>query len=125
MDTHVLLWSLLQPERMPEGAAALLQDIDEVAYFGVVSVIELASKRPLAKLDFVVDMLKARQELVSDELHELQSTSAHTVALTRLPLVDRDPFGRLLLAQATTEDLTLLTVDKKLATYGVNVCLLH
>jgi len=117
LDTHLLLWAAGQPHRLSSEARALLDDPENPLLFSAASVWEIAIKSGLGRPDFRADPHLLRRGLLDNAWEELPVTSAHAVALTHLPPLHRDPFDRMLVAQAETEGVTLLTADPVVAQY--------
>lgn len=117
LDTHLLLWAAGAPDRLPAVARDLIEDPGNILIFSVASLWEIAIKRALGRDDFRVDPRLLRRGLIDNGYAELAITSEHVVAVDSLPPLHRDPFDRLLIAQATAEGVTLLTSDKALAAY--------
>ena len=118
LDTHLLIWAADSIERVPVGARALMADQDNELLFSVASIWEVAIKRGLNRPDFQVDARMLRRGLIDNGYCELPILSEHVVALNALPLIHKDPFDRLLIAQAMVEGITLLTDDATLAQYS-------
>jgi PIN domain nuclease of toxin-antitoxin system len=117
LDTHLLLWAAGQPDRLPPAARGMLDDPGNELVFSAASLWEVAIKRGLGREDFRVDPRLLRRGLLDNGYSELPVTSAHAVAVEGLPPHHRDPFDRLLVAQATVEGIALLTVDPQVAQY--------
>lgn len=117
LDTHVLLWAAGMPERLGEKARALLNAPENTLFFSAASLWEIAIKRGLGRADFQVDARVLRRGLIDNGYTELVITSEHTVATENLPPLHKDPFDRLLVAQATVEGFTLLTADRQVTAY--------
>ena len=117
LDTLLLLWAAGAPDRLPGAARALIEDPDTVLIFSVASLWEIAIKRGLGRDDFKVDPRLLRRGLLDNGYLELVITSAHVVSVEGLPPLHRDPFDRLLVAQAVAEGITLLTADAQMAAY--------
>ena len=117
LDTHVLLWAAGMPERLPGDARALLEAEDAKPFFSAASLWEVAIKSGLGRADFRVDPRVLRRGLLENGYAELPVTGAHAVAVDLLPPIHKDPFDRLLIAQARVEGLTLLTADRMVARY--------
>ena len=117
LDTHLLLWSVASPDRLSRKAHGLLGDEGNQLLFSVASLWEIAIKASHNRSDFIVDVRELRDELLQNGYLEVTVLASHAMAIVNLPHVHKDPFDRLLLAQAICENLTLLTVDEKLATY--------
>ncbi len=116
-DTHIMLWAALVPEKLSRIARELLNDQANVIVFSVVSLWEVSIKRSLGHTDFQYDPRVIRRGLLDNGYEELTITSEHAVLVDRLPLLHKDPFHRLLVAQANFEGLVLLTADKRVAEY--------
>jgi PIN domain nuclease of toxin-antitoxin system len=117
LDTHVLLWAAGEPKRLSRRARALLNDSDNELLFSVASLWEVAIKRGLGRSDFQVDARLLRRGLLDNGYSELPIVSEHVVATESLPAIHKDPFDRVLVAQATVEGVTLLTTDSLVAQY--------
>ena len=117
LDTHVLLWAAGLPDRLPGAARALLEDPESEPVFSAASLWEIAVKHGLCRPDFTVDPRLLRRGLLENGYTELPVTGAHAVAVDLLPAIHKDPFDRLLVAQAQIEGLTLLTVDPLVGRY--------
>lgn len=117
LDSHLLLWAAGTPERLSAAARALLEDPDSELLFSAASLWEIAIKRALGREDFQVDARVLRRGLLDNGYAELAVTSEHAVAIDTLPPIHRDPFDRLLVAQAQVEGITLLTSDESIARY--------
>ena len=121
LDTHLLLWAASEPQRLSAKARVLLLDSANQLVFSSASLWEISIKNGLERPDFNVDPRRLWRMLLVNGYRELPVTSEHTVALTDLPPLHKDPFDRILIAQARVEGLTLLTADKALAKYGEGV----
>lgn len=117
LDTHLLLWAADNIERVPTGARTLMADLGNELLFSVASIWEIAIKRGLNRPDFQVDARILRRGLIDNGYRELPILSEHVVAIDNLPSIHKDPFDRLLIAQATVEEITLLTDDTTIAQY--------
>jgi PIN domain nuclease of toxin-antitoxin system len=117
LDTHLLLWAAGEPRRLPAPARALIKDPANELVFSAASLWEIAIKRQLGREDFRVEPRLLRRGLLENSYSELPITSEHTVALDSLPPIHRDPFDRILVAQAMVEGIPLLTVDPVVARY--------
>lgn len=117
LDTHLLIWTAMRPERLSQAARARLVDPANILFFSVVSIWEIGIKRKLDRLDFRVDPKKLRDLLLANDYREVDLTSRHGLAVQDLPLLHRDPFDRALIAQAVCEGLTLITADADIGRY--------
>ena len=121
LDTHLLLWAASEPKRLSARARTLLLDPANHLVFSSASLWEISIKNGLDRADFNVDPRRLWRMLLVSGYRELPVTSEHTVAVNDLPSLHKDPFDRILVAQARVEGLTLLTVDKAVAKYGDGV----
>lgn len=117
LDTHLLLWAAEGLERLPPGAQPLMSNTDNDLFFSVASLWEVVIKSGLGREDFKVDPRVLRRGLLDNGYSELSIHSEHAVAIDTLPAIHKDPFDRLLVAQAMVEGITLLTADARVAEY--------
>ena len=117
LDTHVLLWAAGAPRRLSPAARALLEDEANELLFSAASLWEVAIKQQLGREDFRADARLLRRGLLDNGYAELPVTSAHATAFDLLPPLHKDPFDRMLIAQAVVEGIMLLTADANLARY--------
>lgn len=117
LDTHLLLWAAGQADRLPEAARALLCDEQNELIFSAASLWEITIKRRLGRDDFKVEPRLLRRGLLDNGYSELPITSEHAVTTDILPPIHKDPFDRILVAQALTEGITLVTTDPLVAQY--------
>ena len=118
LDTQLLLWAAGQPERLSAAARKLLNNPRNELLFSAASLWEIAIKSTLGRDDFRVEPRVLRRGLLDNGYTELPITSQHAVSIDGLAPLHKDPFDRLLLAQALTEGVTLLTADPQLARYA-------
>jgi PIN domain nuclease of toxin-antitoxin system len=117
LDTHLLLWAASASAKMPEAARILIDNPENEVWFSAASIWEVAIKRSLGRDDFQVDARLLRRGLLDNGYTELPINSAHAVAIDSLPSIHKDPFDRILVAQATVEGVILLTSDPLVAEY--------
>jgi PIN domain nuclease of toxin-antitoxin system len=117
LDTHLLLGAAEGFKRVPRSARALISDPENELFFSAASLWEIAIKSGLKRRDFQVDARLLRRGLIDNGYHELPIVSEHVVAIDALPGIHKDPFDRLLIAQATVEGITLLTDDDIVTKY--------
>lgn len=118
LDTHVFLWALAEPARIPVDVRARLESPENEVFFSAASIWELAIKTQLGKLKLPVPPEDLATEAAAMGFTELAISAAHAAGVARLPLHHRDPFDRLLISQALFEPARLLTVDAVLAQYS-------
>lgn len=117
LDTHLLLWAAGVPDRLPTSARFLIEAPGNELIFSAASLWEIVIKRGLGRADFQVDPRQLRRGLLDNGYGELEIASDHVVAVESLPLIHKDPFDRVLIAQATIEGITLVTGDSVVAKY--------
>jgi PIN domain nuclease of toxin-antitoxin system len=117
LDTQILLRAAGEPEKLSVLARQLLNDPNHELLFSAASLWEIAIKRSLGREDFRVEPRLLRRGLLDNGYQELVVTSQHAVGIDSLPPLHKDPFDRLLLAQALSEGITLVTADATLAAY--------
>lgn len=118
VDTHVLLWAAAKPDRLPAACREQLEAPGNTVLFSSASIWELAIKVQIGRLKLKVTPAQVAAAAVRMGFAELAVTSAHAAAVGRLPLHHRDPFDRLLIAQALHEPARFLTADALLARYS-------
>ena len=118
LDTHLILWAAFQPEWLSVKAAKLLRSRETPLAFSLASLWEVAIKTSLGRPDFVVDCKTLHQALLAEGFVELPIQASHIGRVADLPWIHRDPFDRLLVAQAMEERVSLLTADPVLKGYG-------
>jgi PIN domain nuclease of toxin-antitoxin system len=114
----LVLWTAIAPDRLSKRAAALVSSRDVEASFSLATLWEVAIKTSLEKPGFKVDSTALRNGLLDQGFKQVDIRPEHLAVVARLPWHHRDPFDRLLVAQAFVEGLTLLTSDRLLARYG-------
>lgn len=122
IDTQIFIWWDSEPEKLPARLSALCEDASHTFVLSIASVWEMQIKAQLGKLD----LNRPLGEIVADQqrsnlLQLLPIEVRHVLALQHLPLYHKDPFDRLIIAQALSEQLTLLSVDAIFAQYPVSV----
>ena len=117
LDTHLLVWAMGKPERLDPALVRLLEDPMNTPVFSVASLWELVIKRGLDRPDFRLEPPLLRQALLEAGWRELPVEAHHVLVVGQLPALHRDPFDRLLLAQAQADGLLLITADQQLAQY--------
>ena len=118
LDTHVLLWALAQPHRLDEETRATIESGATEVLFSAASIWEIAIKAGLGRADFAVKPAEIARTAVDIGFVELVIRSDAAALVGELPLYHRDPFDRVLVAQAMVEPATLYTADDRLARYS-------
>jgi PIN domain nuclease of toxin-antitoxin system len=117
LDTHLVLWTFFEPDRLSPEAQSLLQSRQNELVFSTACLWEIGIKRGLKKKEFQVDPRVLRRTLLDEGYEELPILGQHAVAVDILPSIHKDPFDRILIAQAMVEGITLLTADAMIAQY--------
>jgi PIN domain nuclease of toxin-antitoxin system len=117
LDTHFILWLPIGGRGISRTARALLNDSANEFLFSAASLWEIALKRARYRADFAFDPREIRRQMLENGYEELSIEGQHVVAVDALAPIHKDPFDRLLIAQAIVEGITLLTVDAVVARY--------
>ena len=117
LDTRILLWAAGHEKMASREADALVNDRSNSLSFSVASIREILIKRALNRPDFRTEASVLRAGLLANEYRELPIEGRHCPALSVLPQLHRDPFDRMLIAQAMSEGMLLVTTDQKIAAY--------
>jgi len=118
LDTQLLLWASYEPARLSQRARRLIEARDSRLLFSLVSLWEVAIKSSLRRADFSGDASELHRALLDEGFVELPILPAHIVGVASLLWLHRDPFDRMLVAQAKAEGSLLLTADVALKRYG-------
>jgi len=122
LDTQVFLWLDSDPIRLSPKITEIFHDTDNVLALSIVSIWEMQIKIQLGKLSLPAPLKKiVREQVAVNQLHLLNIRRKHIYKLDTLPTVHRDPFDRLLISQAITDEYTILTADKTFSLYPVKV----
>ncbi len=116
LDTHVVLWWLADDPQLSREARSAIADPDNTVFLSAVVVWEIRIKQAIGKLEIPSDFADV---LAGQPFSELPVTVEHANALAGLPVLHRDPFDRMLVAQATVERLTVVTRDQDIPRYGI------
>ncbi len=115
LDTAVLIFAVVSPERLSKPADAALRNPDNIREFSTVSLTEIAIKTILGKLNMSAEI--ARQAIRDMDVRILPFTADHAFRVFELPAHHRDPFDRQIIAQAISEDIPVVTSDKQFGLY--------
>jgi len=118
LDTQIVLWAAAGSQRLSQTARALIEDPANDLVFSAASIWEVAIKSALGRPDFALDAARLRTRLLASFYSELAIDGAHAALAAALPPLHKDPFDRMLVAQAVQENLTLLTADADLQRYA-------
>lgn len=123
LDTHLLLWALAEPERLDAAARGALEDPGNEVLFSAASLWEIAIKAGLGRPDFAFDPRQILRAAMDTGFVELPVHAAAAILVAKLPPHHRDPFDRLLIAQAMSEPVRFYTADPALPSYSELVTL--
>ena len=118
VDTHLLIWTVLDSAKLPNRAKKILEEDDGEYYFSAASVWEIALKRQKHPERFPFTATEARDLFLAAGFIEQAVSSKHSAAVEDLPHIHGDPFDRLLVAQAQCDGMKLLTHDRMIVQYG-------
>jgi PIN domain nuclease of toxin-antitoxin system len=118
LDTHILIWWLSQEQRLSQPEIDLISDSDNFIFVSAATAWEIAVKKMIGKLESPDDLPAA---LAINNFLELPITIEHSQKVYQLPLHHNDPFDRIMVAQAMSEDLTFMTRDAKIALYDIKI----
>jgi PIN domain nuclease of toxin-antitoxin system len=117
LDTHFVLWIPVNSSNMSSKSASIIRAPESELFFSVSSIWEIAIKKGLNRRNFQVDPREIRRRLIENGYQELTIQSQHVVMVDSMPPIHKDPFDRILIAQAMVEGITLLTADPVIAKY--------
>jgi PIN domain nuclease of toxin-antitoxin system len=121
LDSHTLVWFVTDASRLPASALAAILDSSNLVHISPATFLELAIKHSLGKLLLTVPFEEFVERVDKHAgLRMLPIYPAHALELARLPFYHRDPFDRILIAQALVEQMSLVSVDNMLDAYGVS-----
>jgi PIN domain nuclease of toxin-antitoxin system len=119
IDTHALLWWWKAPQQLSAVASRAIENEDNTIVVSAAVAWEIAIKNKTGRINFEAFLSKWAELLAEGHFAELPIVSEHGIRAGQLPLHHRDPFDRLLAAQAQSQDLPILSVDKIFDVYGV------
>ena len=125
LDTQMLLWAIFWPELLPEKVRRMIADDNNDLFFSPASLWEVSIKSSQKKEGFQIDAGIMLRQLLEAGYVEMPINSLHAVAINTMPLLHKDPFDRILIAQAKVESMPLLTCDAKIAEYPAPVEFIH
>lgn len=119
IDTHALLWFHTQDARLSEKTRTAIESGEHECWYSIISLWEIAIKHGLGKLELFDGLDASFKAMERSNLRLLDLTREHVLTLATLPAHHRDPFDRILIAQAKHEGMSVLTGDKEFGAYGV------
>lgn len=117
LDTQILLWVAFKPAKLPRRMQAAISDLDNTVYFSTTAIWETSIKSAAGREDFQCDPHALRRQALRQGYRELAVTGDHALQVASLPLLHKDPFDRILIAQAQFEHFVLLTADALVRRY--------
>lgn len=121
IDTHVLLWFHTQDAGLSDTTRTAIESGEHECWYSIISLWEIAIKHSLGKLELFDGLEATFKAMERSNLRMLELTREHVLTLATLPTHHRDPFDRILIAQAKHEGMSVLTGDKEFAKYGVSL----
>lgn len=121
LDTHAVIWFITEDEQLPRKSKLLIEDKGNACFVSIASLWEMGIKHSLGKLDLKEDIQIIFDLIDQSELILLPITTTHILTSTFLPFQHRDPFDRLLIAQAKTEGLTIIIKDNAFKHYEASL----
>ena len=118
LDTHIMLWAMTGDPRLSKIAREVIEDMRNELYFSVASLCEISLKHRIHEDQMPVSAREAKEAFVTNGYVELPFGSSHAGAMDDLPMLHRDPFDRMILAQAKGEGMKLLSHDNRFPAYG-------
>lgn len=126
LDTHIVIWLAREPNKLSKTIIEILENPENIVYFSTVNLWEIAIKINLKKDGFLFDTAKLYQQLLANGFLELAINHKYIKTLENLPIIHRDPFDRMLIAQSMVDELCLITNDDKIIQYqGLNYLVNH
>jgi len=121
LDTHAILWFLNGDKKISERVKKVLSSPSNDKFISIVSLWEIAIKISLGKLSIKTSLSDLFRIIEEQGFHFLPLTPEHIICVATLPMSHRDPFDRIIISQAITEELTILTRDENFSGYGVKI----
>ena len=121
IDTHILLWVMLDPKKLSKEAQNIIENTENKIYVSKISLWEIAIKIKIGKLNIKTDFINIYKLLLSNDFDILDLSNQHIAETLQLPLYHRDPFDRMLIAQAKNENLKIITKDRNFKKYEVEI----
>jgi PIN domain nuclease of toxin-antitoxin system len=121
IDTHAVIWFITEDDQLPINVKELIEDATNICFVSIASLWEMGIKYSLGKLDLKVDLKKIFELIDQSGLTILPITATHILANTALDFHHRDPFDRLIIAQAKSEGLKLISKDGEFKGYNINL----
>lgn len=122
LDTHIFLWWVLDNPKLEERIRDFIGDTEDPLFLSAASAWEMAIKSQIGKLELSEPVVEfTRKQLAANDIQSLDITTEHALSVFTLPMLHKDPFDRLLIAQAKVEDMIIITDDQLIKRYDVRV----
>ena len=121
IDTHAVIWFITEDDQLPVKVKKLIENPENICFVSIASLWEIGIKYALGKLDLNADLEKIFELINQSGLTILPITTTHILASTKLDFHHRDPFDRLIIAQAQSEELPLISKDKQFKSYNIKL----
>ncbi|MCL2361872.1 MAG: type II toxin-antitoxin system VapC family toxin [Defluviitaleaceae bacterium] len=119
LDTHAVWWFLKGNDKMPSSVRNTIQNTENVIHVSVATIWEVAIKMSIGKLEFDGDIDGFIEAIEKEDFSLLNISPEHIKAVVSLPFIHRDPFDRMLIAQAMVEDIPIMTIDTNIVKYNI------
>jgi PIN domain nuclease of toxin-antitoxin system len=119
LDTHTFLWFVAGDKQLPESVKTKIKDINEHCFLSIASFWEITIKHQIGKLTLEISLEELFEYTERNQIEIIQISNDHLLTLSKLPSHHSDPFDRLIVSQALTENLTLITKDKIIKKYKI------
>ena len=120
LDSHAVIWFFDNDPRLSKSAIEAISNLDNTIYVSIASVWEVGIKYSTGKLTLNKGIDGFIETICDNDFNLLEVSSEHIKEVTKLPFIHRDPFDRMLIAQAKIEGMTILTVDENIVKYDIN-----
>lgn len=117
LDTHTFLWFLTGDEQLSKSAIACIEELQPIKYISIASIWEIAIKLSLGKLTLSISLNELKNEILNNGFEILPLDFEHIIDLSTLKNHHKDPFDRIIISQAISENLTLLSKDSNFKLY--------
>ena len=117
LDTHVIIWYFEDSPGLPRKIAEIIDDPENEIYISSVSLWEIAIKVNIGKLDLQVSLNELLHTITNSEFSVIQIEDDYLNGLEKLPAIHKDPFDRMIISSALSENLTIITVDNNIQQY--------
>jgi len=121
LDTHAFLWFVAGDDQLPVSVKKKLSDISESCFLSIASLWEIAIKKQIGKLDLQIGFDELFRFAERNQIEIIAINETHLTTLLNLDFFNSDPFDRIIVSQAISENLTLISRDKKLKNYNVKL----